>query len=117
VSGDSIALATLVLTLVAGTVAAIKLFINLGGLVKDLQHGQSDHDTAIKDIRHDLRNDRTRIDALEHLRQGDIERIVRLETSFNNVEKSLDRIERSQADAFDALSTSIREIRIVAPKG
>ncbi|RSU72283.1 hypothetical protein BRX37_19305 [Sphingomonas sp. S-NIH.Pt3_0716] len=76
------------------------------------------------DLRHSLKNQATRIDAIEHLRTADVERIVKLESAVQSFDKAIERVERGQEklatainDRFDILAESIREIRIVTPKG
>lgn len=78
-------------------------------------------DTA--DLKHDFKNQISRIDGLEHLHIGTIERVVKLETSVQNFDKAIERIERGQdklgqtiTERFDTLAESIREIRTVAPR-
>ncbi|WP_267382255.1 MULTISPECIES: hypothetical protein [unclassified Sphingomonas] len=68
-------------------------------------------------VNHKVGNTIARVDSLERLRTGDIERIVKVETTISNVEKGLDRIDRSIHERFDTLADSIREIRTVAPRG
>lgn len=88
----------------------------------------SDHHAAnvkpqIEAVDHRSRNHGTRLDAIEHLRTTDIERIVKLEAAVTGFERSIERIEKGQEklaenmqSGFDALATSIREIRTVSPR-
>lgn len=84
-------------------------------------------DRDIKDISHKLANERQRIEALERSRSQDVERIVKLETQFDSILKSHERVEKAvekipeemghRMDKWaEQLSQSIREIREVKPK-
>lgn len=89
-----------------------------------------EHDAIKRELEgmgHKLANERQRIDALDRDRQKDVERIVKLETQLHSIEKGQERIEHAlekmaadlgnRIDGWaEQFSTSIREVRNVAPK-
>lgn len=81
--------------------AAVAILYRL--LTASLKRDIGDNTHAIKAVT-------GRVDTLEHQRSDEIGRIARLETSNANIEKSLDRIDRTMTAGFNQLNEAIRDI-------
>lgn len=93
-------------------------------VARDVAELKNDFVESVADLKHTVKNQASRIDAVEHLRTADVERIVKVEAAVQSFDRAVERVERGQEklnetinDRFDTLAASIREIRVVSPKG
>ena len=102
---------TIDVSLIAGWAIAIVAIAGGIALLYKLLMRETNRDIA--ELRHKLNNTATKVEALEQARTADIERMVRMETSVQGFKDAVDRLERIVIERFEAVTESIREIRMV----